>query len=112
MAKPAPISPRVVQSATSPSIRVTTPQTLAHTTTLKPKADPSKPYTIQLVTYKRQDLAEQDVAYLRSKGYYATIIPSGDYFQVCAGQYASKEEAKLDIKRFQARYKDVFLRRR
>ena len=49
---------------------------------------------------------------LRAQGLYSFIIPSGEYFQVCAGQYASKEEAKKDVARFSAKYKDCFLRRR
>ncbi len=74
--------------------------------------DLTKPYTIQLVTYKKRDLADKEVAALRKNGYYSVIIPSGDYFQVCAGQYATKEEAKTDLKTLGSRYKDCFLRRR
>lgn len=76
------------------------------------KTDGSKPYTLQIVTYKRQDLAEKDVAYWRSKGFYTVIIPSGNYFQVCVGQYNGKEEAESDRRFFASRYKGVYLRRR
>ena len=72
----------------------------------------NKPYTLQLVTYKKKDLAEKDVAELRRRGAVAMIITSGDYYQVCAGQYLNKEEAKKDLKLFSLRYKDCFLRRR
>lgn len=75
-------------------------------------ADLSKPYTIQLVTYKQKELAEKESAVFRSKGYYSTLIPNGDYFIVCVGQYANKEEARKDLKLFGAKYKDCFLRRR
>ena len=71
----------------------------------------NKPYTIQLVTYKRQSLADEDVSKLKRQGHTAFIIPSGDYFQVCAGQYTNKEEAKKDLATFSIRYKDCFLRR-
>ncbi len=75
-------------------------------------SDLSKPYTIQLVTYKQKELGEKEVAYFRSKGYYATLVPHGDYFIVCLGQYTNKEEAKKDLALFAAKYKDCFLRRR
>ena len=75
-------------------------------------ADPGKPYTIQLATYKKQSLAEKEMALLRRAGYYSAIIPSGDYYQVCVGQYGSMEEAKKDLRFFGSRYKDRFLRRR
>jgi septal ring-binding cell division protein DamX len=73
---------------------------------------PDKPYTIQIVTHRKQELAEQEVAKLRRMGYVSFIIPSGDYFQVCAGQYANKEEARRDLSFFASRFKDCFLRHR
>ena len=77
-----------------------------------PDARPDKPYMIQLVTYKRADLAERDALAFRRNGYTSTVVPSGDYYQVCVGQYATKDEAKKDLKYFGAKYKDCFLRRR
>ena len=112
-APPPPASPAVFsrQLATTrppPPVK-TSPQTNAPVTAA---ADLSKPYTIQLVTYKKRELAEREVSALRRAGYFAAIIPSGDYYQVCVGQYGAKEEAKKDLKAFGARYKDCFLRRR
>lgn len=71
-----------------------------------------KPYTIQIVTHRKKELATAEMNSLRTQGLYSFIIPSGEYFQVCAGQYASKEEAKKDLDRFKAKHKDAFLRRR
>lgn len=76
-----------------------------------PTLQESKPYTLQLVTYKKKDWAEKEADKLREKGYLVTIIPSGDYYQVCVGYYASKEEAQRDLKLFRSKYKDCFLRR-
>lgn len=73
---------------------------------------PDKPYTIQLVTYKNRDLANKEITGLRRKGYFAVIIPSGDYFQVCAGLYKTNDEAKRDLKLFAPAYKGCFLRPR
>ncbi len=72
----------------------------------------AKPYTIQLVTHRKKIFAEADMEAHRRAGSYSVIIPSGDYFQVCVGQYASKEDAKKDLARFSVKYKDCFLRRR
>jgi len=74
--------------------------------------DPQKPYTIQLVTHKKKEYAENEVATFRRSGFYSFIIPSGDYYQVCVGQYASKEEAQKDLIKLKSRYHDCFLRRR
>jgi hypothetical protein len=75
-------------------------------------AESTKPYTIQLVTHRKKDLAEQEMNGLRAQGFYSFLIPSGVYFQVCVGQYASKDEAKKDLARFAPKFKDCFLRRR
>lgn len=77
-----------------------------------PAAVASKPYTLQLVTHRKKDLATNEMNTLRGQGFYSFIIPSGEYFQVCVGQYASKEEAKQDQARFIGKYKDCFLRRK
>lgn len=74
--------------------------------------DPNKPYTIQLVTYKKKEIAENETALLRRQGFFSAIIPSGEYYQVCVGQYADKAEAARDLKTFSARYRDCYLRRR
>ena len=78
----------------------------------EPETANSKPYTIQLSTYKKRDLAEKEVVVLRHSGYYSTIIQSDDYYQVCVGQYATKDEAKKDLKIFSAKYRGCYLRRR
>jgi hypothetical protein len=119
-AQPAPITALAQKSAPAPS-KIPPPVSPAKTQPVKPKisspavvmkADLSKPYTLQLVTYKKQDLAEREVAALRGRGLYSFIIPSGEYYQVCAGQYSNKEEAKNDLKVLSPKYKGCFLRRR
>ncbi len=74
--------------------------------------DTNKPYTIQLLTHRKKELAEGEVKNLKLGGFFSFIIPSGEYYQVCVGQYASKEEARLDLGRFLTKYKDCFLRRK
>ena len=101
--------------ATTPKVKLAAPAVLPAKALAKPSPatlDLNKPYTIQLVTYKKKDLAEREVAGLRRNGFYSAIIASGDYYQVCVGQYAAKEEARKDLKVFGSKYKDCFLRRR
>ena len=74
--------------------------------------DPARPYSIQLVTYKKKEYAEKEMKTLRRSGFFSTIIPSGDYYQVCVGQYASNNEARRDLAYFRVKYKDCYLRRR
>ena len=72
----------------------------------------NKPYTIQLSTYKNRELAEKEASTLKKSGFFSVIIPSDGYYQVCVGQYALKDEAKKDLKRFNSKYKGAFLRRK
>ncbi len=74
--------------------------------------DPAKPYTIQLVTYKKKEWAQKEVAALQKAGYNATVVPSGHFYLVCVGQYLNRAEAERDLKRFGAQYKGCYLRRR
>ncbi len=115
------LSPNIqapVQPLAQNKTPIQTVTTAAPTTALKskplsqPSPDLNKPYTIQLVTYKTQGQALSRVAEFKKKGLFATVIPSGDYYQVCVGQYLTKEHAQKDLKTFGLKYKDCFLRRR
>ena len=77
-----------------------------------PAAAVSKPYTLGLVTHRKKELAEAEMNALRAQGFYSFIKADRDYFQVCVGQYASKDEAKRDMALFSSKYKDLYLRRR
>ena len=71
----------------------------------------NKPYTIQLSTYRKQDLAEKEAVILQKGGFYSSVNASNGYFVVCVGQYETKESAKKDLKFFSGKYKGCFLRR-
>lgn len=107
--KPAVSQTAAMQAST---LNPKTPVQTKPPATVPSAEDLTKPYTIQLVTFKKQDMAEKEVAMLKKRGFYSFIIPSAGYFQVCAGQYASKDEARKDLKSLTSRYKDCFLRRR
>lgn len=72
---------------------------------------PTKPYTLTLVTHRKKEMAEAEMNAIRGQGFYSFVRKSGDYFEVCVGQYASRDEAKRDLARFSHKYKDCFLRR-
>ncbi len=74
--------------------------------------DLNKPYTIEVIRYRKQAQAEKEAVMLRRSGFYTTIIAGNGYYAVCVGQYATKDAAKKDLKIFSAKYKDSFLRRR
>ena len=77
-----------------------------------PAVSADKPYTIQLVTYRKREYAEAELNTVRKMGFSGFIVQKGEYFLVYAGQYASKEEAKKDLGVFHTKYKDSFLTRR
>lgn len=82
-----------------------------------PEVEPRKigkgRYTIQLVTYKSEQRAEQQVARLNEQGYRAFIIPSGEYYQVCVERLQTKEIArtvKMQLQRETGKYGDAYIR--
>ena len=114
---PAPVAvqPRSINPATPVANAVAKTQIPAQSRTSLAAAAQNasaKPYTIQLVTHKKRDIAENEAASLKRSGFYSFIMTSGEYYLVCVGQYASKEEAKKDLHFFNGKFKDCFLRRR
>lgn len=109
-----PYAQPVSQAATrrAPGSPSTTPSVQVPAAAAVMAADPSKPYTIQLVTHKKKEYADHEASLLRRSGYPAIILQKGGYFVVCVGQYANKEEAKRDLKLFANKYKGCFLQRR
>ncbi len=112
-AQASPATPQKTAAFTGAPVKAAAyPQAPSVKSATEPPARVNKPYTIQLSTYRKQDLAEKEVVELRRSGFYSTLISSNGYYVVCAGQYDTKEAAKKDLKIFSAKYKDCFLRRR
>ena len=101
------LAPRSVAAAPSAPVSSAAP-----TAPAVPVASTDKPYTIQIVTYRKKEYAEAELNTVRKMGFSGFIVQKGEYFLVYAGQYASKEEAKRDLSAFHAKYKDSFLTRR
>jgi hypothetical protein len=114
-AKPAPTRPAVPAPPVSSRVqRLASPAPVAAGTpaAAQPAAGTVRRlYTIQVVTHKKRAFAEGELAAVGQAGFSGRILESDDYFVVCVGQYASKEEAKKDLTFLKAKYPDCFLRR-
>jgi len=67
---------------------------------------------VQLISYKDKAKAEKEAAHLASEGYGAFIMPSGEWFQVCAGGYETFGGAEAAKKNFEKKYKGCFVRKK
>ncbi len=117
-------SVRVVSPAIRPQITAPRPSasvgTRAVTAPAPPAGSPAaparvlitKPYMIQLASYKSAREAESQAQQIRKEGYLAGCSTSGAYTVLWAGQYGSKAEADKDLAFFRSKYKGAFLRRR
>jgi len=70
-----------------------------------------KPYTIQVVAFKKERNAKKEIALIKRKGREAFIIPTKDWFQVCSGRYANMEEAKGDLGALKIKYPTCYIRK-
>ncbi len=72
-------------------------------------------FTIQLVTYRQEKKAKQEIERLAQKGHKAFVIPSGKFYQVCVDTFAQKREAlqklvELKADGFQKMYQGAYVR--
>ena len=71
-----------------------------------------KPYTVQLISFKDERRAIEERDGLLAEGIDAFLIPSGNWYQVCAGYFDSMNDANSKLKSFSERYVGCFIRRR
>ena len=76
------------------------------------RGTPAGIYAIQLISYKKKRLAEREQRKLSGKNIEAFIVPSGEWFQVCAGGYADMREAGRALEKFSKDYKGCFIRKK
>ena len=74
------------------------------------KEEPKGIYTIQLIAYKEETLAEREKNRLIRNKSDAFIIKSKNWYQVCAGTYATAKDAKIALDKFSKTYKGCFVR--
>lgn len=69
-------------------------------------------YTVQLVTYDKENMAAREIERLKAKGHEGFVITSGRYFQVCANYFENHSKARSFLKQFResGRYPDAFIR--
>lgn len=58
-------------------------------------------YTIQLVTYKSENIARKQMDKLGRRGYNPILIPSGSYQQVCLNAFETRKQALSFLKKLQ-----------
>ena len=67
------------------------------------KKYPAGKYTVQLITFTSQKMAEKEIGNLVQKGHQPFVIPSGRYLQVCANGFDSRESAEEFLRELKAR---------
>ncbi len=96
------IEPAFSMSSSSRSFQKT--ETLVATSTQRiSSGKPDGSYTIQLVTYKEESLAQKKVQALASQGLEGFLIPSGSYYQVCVNGFAKRQEASQNLIRLKSK---------
>lgn len=90
----APMNPvpkeEILQEEIAPSAAAASPQTAQPHAAAAVK---KKGFTIQVVTYKSQKLANAEVELLKKKRHDAFVVPSGIYYQVCIDVFKDRKSA-------------------
>lgn len=68
-------------------------------------------YVIQVVTYRKADLAEAELLSLKQKGFSSFRKKSGDYHVVCVGPFGTKDDASSIHRKLARNYKDCFIKK-
>ncbi len=107
--KPVQVKAAVPQAAAKPAA---IPGAVNRDGSIMVVREQAKPYTIQILTTKKRAYAESEAASLKSRGINSWVMASNEYYVVCVGTYANKEEARKDLSFFASKYKGSYLRRR
>lgn len=93
---------------------VSEPETVARDTSASEEetaSDKKTAFVIQLISYTQKRLAESEKKRLLDKKIDAFIMPSGKWYQVCAGGYSDISEAGKALEGFKKDYRGCFIRR-
>lgn len=72
----------------------------------------TKPYTIQVIAFKKEDRrVEIEIERLKKEGYEVFIMPSKEWAQVCVGRYANKKSSTEDLGILRKRYPTCYIRK-
>lgn len=111
---PAPENPKAKEifiSETSESDKVSAVGPASEREEVKVQPLPVKSYTIQVVAFKREMSAKKETKLLERKGHEVFIIPTKEWFQVCVGRYANKEESKVILDGLKEKYPTCYVRK-
>ncbi|MCM8790288.1 MAG: SPOR domain-containing protein [Candidatus Omnitrophica bacterium] len=77
-------------------------------------ADPSKPYSILVATFRSKDSANATVSLLRNRSFDAFLVFNEPYYRVYAGSYANRSGSQIekDLAAIKRIYKDAYIKLR
>lgn len=91
--------------------KLITPEEIREIESKKDEIQEVKGYIIQVATYRKIPHAEKEVKNLKKKGYQSFTKKIGDFIVVYVGNFQSKDEAKIYLKRLKNYYSDCFIRK-
>lgn len=72
-----------------------------------------KSYTIQVATFKSRELAQEEAAKLKKKGFSTiTIAATNGLYQIWIGEFSDQKEASQTLSALKKLYKDCYIRKR
>jgi len=101
-----PASPAPLKIASRPA---TVQVSVKNSEIVQPKPE-NGIYTIVVVTFSNQNMAQQEVVRLKKEGFDAYVAPSNSYFQVRIGSYPSKESGQKMLNKVRRVYKDAYFK--
>ncbi len=104
----------IVQPTEQPSIQETADTSTAvaiQTSTEEPEPKQQEIYTLQIATYKKRDIAENELKKLKKEGIDSFILEKNEYTVLYAGKFSDEDQAESLSKKLRTRYKDHRIRR-
>lgn len=77
-----------------------------------PKTVLSKPYTIQVATYRSKESAQQEGMKIKSKGLPVVIIGINGVYQILVGEYSTEKDAQQALNSLKKTYSGSYIRKR
>jgi hypothetical protein len=78
---------------------------------IKEKKEERFIYQVQLVTYKSERYASEEIDKLKKEGFNPFIEKKGKYRIICVGDFKSNDEAKEILRKLKKKYKDAFIKK-
>jgi len=71
-----------------------------------------RPYGIQVISFKSDSLAQEEMDELKARGYKSFMKKIGRYYEVSVGEFLNRQEAEPTIEELKSVYPDCYLIRR